>query len=190
VHLTGLEVDLDRRPGHAWPAHPARHQRRVTCLASLRGDDPLRGLKAGNVVGFGERPHQDDVASVLRRGPRAGDVEHDLALRGPRRGGDPAGQHLVLGVGVEARVQQGVETGGVDRHERTTAVEHALLDRVHGEPDRCLRRALRDARLEHVQVAVLDRELDILHVAVVLLERAQDVHQLRVGLGHHLAHLR
>jgi len=33
---------------------------------------------------------------------------------------------------------------------------------------------------------LLDRELDVLHVLVMGLERAQDLAQLAVGVGHHL----
>ena len=49
----------DRRP-----AHPARDQRRVRGLAALRGQDPARGVEAGDVVGLGVRPHQDHVAAL------------------------------------------------------------------------------------------------------------------------------
>ena len=63
------------------------------------------------------------------------------------------------------------------------AREQALVDGVDGEADRGLGRALGAARLEHVEAVALDGELDVLHVAVVGLERAQDAQQLGVGLG-------
>ncbi len=64
------------------------------------------------------------------------------------------------------------------------AREQALLDGVDGEAHRRLRGALGAARLQHVQAPLLDRELGVLHVAVVALERAQDLQQLGVRLGH------
>ena len=107
--------------------------------------------------------------------------EDDLALGGAGRGGDAAGEHLEAGLGVERRVQQRVERAGVDRPQRLLGREQALVDRVDGEAHGGLRRALGAARLQHVQAAALDGELGVLHVAVVRLERAQDLEQLRVA---------
>ena len=82
---------------------------------------------------------------------------------------------------VERRVQQRVQRPGVDRQHRRLAIEQPLRDGVHGEADRRLRRPLGVARLQHVQAALLDGELGVLHVAVVALERAQDLQQLARG---------
>jgi hypothetical protein len=67
------------------------------------------------------------------------------------------------------------------------AREHALVDGVDGESHGSLGGAFGAARLEHVEAPLLDRELRVLHVLVVRLERAQDLHQLGVHRGHHLA---
>ena len=72
----------------------------------------------------------------------------------------------------------------------SSRVEQPLLDGVDREAHRCLGRALGVAGLEHVEAALLHRELGVLHVAVVALEVAEDLHQLAVGLGHRLPHLR
>ena len=45
---------------------------------------------------------------------------------------------------------------------------------------------LPDARLQDPQLAVLDGELDVLHVAVVLLETLEDRRQVGEQLGHQL----
>ena len=47
------------------------------------------------------------------------------------------------------------------------AVDQALLDERDGTRERGGGRALRAARLQEVEPVVLDRELDVLHVAVV-----------------------
>ncbi len=156
-------------------------------LAALGGEDPARGVESGDVLGLGERAHEDHVTArglgvhgVLR-------AEHDLALRGARRGGDALCEHRVLDHRVERRVQQRVELLAVDRRDRLGLGQQALLDDVAGKAHRGLRRALGAARLQHVQTAFLDRELRVLHVLVVRLEGAQDVHQRRVRLGHDVA---
>ena len=101
--------------------------------------------------------------------------------RRARRGGHAGGEHVVLGLRVEGRVQQRVERLGIDRRQRLRLVEQPLVHRVDREAHGGLRRALGVARLQHVQLALLDRELGVLHVAVVALELAQDLHELRRG---------
>ena len=108
-----------------------------------------------------------------------------LAAPGRRR--HALGQHVELRVVGEGRVQQRVEPVGVDRGDRLGPVEQVLLHRVDRESHRRLGGALRVARLEHEQAALLDGELGVLHVLVVRLERPQDLHQLVVGLGHGVA---
>ena len=53
-----------------------------------------------------------------------------------------------------------------------------------------LRGALGGARLQHVERALLDRELDVLHLAVVPLEPLDRGDELVVGLGQQLVHAR
>ena len=186
-----LEVDPQRRRARdARLAHPARDERGVRGLAALGGEDPLRGEEAVHVVGLGERPDEDHLAAALRPVDGVVGREHDLPLRRARRRGDPGGQHLEVRVGRERRVQQRVEARRVDRVDRLPARQQALGDGVDREPHRRLCRPLGVARLQHVQRALLDRELRVLHVLVVRLERAQDLHQLGVRLRHHLGHLR
>ena len=55
---------------------------------------------------------------------------------------------------------------------------------------RSARRALAVARLQHPQLARLDGELHVLHVAVVLLEDAVDADQLRISVRHGPFHRR
>ena len=90
---------------------------------------------------------------------------------------------------VERRVQQRVERAGSIVAIASSLREQLLVDRVAGEAHRGLRGPLGVARLQHEQLPVLDRELGVLHVLVVRLERAQDLHQLLVRLGHHVRHL-
>ena len=101
----------------------------------------------------------------------------------------PRAKHLEARIGIEGRMQQRVQRAGVDRRERALGRQQTLVDGVDREADRGLRGALRAAGLQHVQAAALDGELDVLHVAVVGLERAQDAQQLRVGLRQVLGQL-
>ena len=73
---------------------------------------------------------------------------------------------------VEAREHQLGELVAGDPPQRLVHVDQALVDHVHGDPERRLGGALADAGLQHPELAALDGELDVAHVAVVVLERA------------------
>ena len=74
-------------------------------------------------------------------------------------------------------------------HHRRLPVDELLLEHVHGELERGGRGAFAVARLEHEQLAVLDGELDVLHVLEMLLEGRADLEQFRVALRHLLLQL-
>ena len=177
----GVDFEV-RGAGDAGPAHAPGDQRRVRGLAALGGEDSPRGVKAGDVLSLGEPSHEDHVVARLR--PLHGLVggEHHRALRRARRGRHPPGELGVLVVRVERGVQERLQRPGVDRRDRRLAVEQPLVNRVAREPHRGLGGALGGSRLQQEELAVLDRELDVLHVPVVALERLEHLHQLRVHL--------
>ncbi len=89
---------------------------------------------------------------------------------------------------VEPREHQVGELLAGDPAQGLVGVDQALVGHVDGDPERRLRGALADPGLEHPELAALDGELDVAHVAVVALERGHDPQQLvvrgPVDLGH------
>ena len=84
----------------------------------------------------------------------------------------------------EAWVHGLFELGGRDAvANRLFATDQAFVDHIHGDAHRCAARSLAGSALQHEQAAVLDRELDVLGVAVVLLEPFGDVGALGVDFG-------
>ena len=63
------------------------------------------------------------------------------------------------------------------------------LGHIHSHAKRGRRCALPGTRLEHVERALFDGELHILHVAVMFLEDGADLFELLVDSGHALRHL-
>ena len=61
-------------------------------------------------------------------------------------------------------------------------VDHALVNEVARDLESGLRGTLAVAALEHVELAVLDGELHVLHVMVMILEDAADLDELRISL--------
>ena len=90
---------------------------------------------------------------------------------------------------VELVAQQLVDVRGLDPGQRLALGDDPLVDHVRGDPHRRGRRPLRGPRLEHVQPAALDGELEVLDVLVVLLEALADALELGVRLGQLVAHL-
>ena len=78
----------------------------------------------------------------------------------------------------------------LDPGERFFPGDDTGRDEVGGDLDRGGRGPLGRASLEDEELAALDRELDVLDVAVVPLELLADPHELGVGLGHLRLHLR
>ncbi len=173
----GREVDVDLvGADHGRLAELAGDQRGVAGAAAARGEDALRREHAVHVVRLGVGPHEDDPAAFL--GPPLGQVgvEGDHAHSGPRRHvqrrgeGGGAGQ----GAGRELRVEEGVDLGRRDAAHGLLTADQPLVGLVDRDPHGGLRGALAVAGLQHPEGSLLDRELHVLHVAVVVLEPPGD----------------
>ena len=152
-------------------------------LAPLGGEDPLRSVKSGDVVGLGEWAHQDHVLTLSGAAHRLRSAQHDRAFGGARRRRHARRQYLEVVSGIEDRMKQGLERLGIDRQQCLLAGQQALLHGVDGEADGGLGRALGRAGLEQEDATLLDRELDVLHVLVVGLEPREVAQELCMGLG-------
>ena len=136
----------------------------------MRGEDALRRDQAVDVVRARLPAHEDDVLAVPAARLRGVRIEDGMAGRGAGRGGKTLRDDVVRRGRVEHRVQEVVDLRRVDARDRVVAVQQPLLDHRDGGSDRRGGRALGGSGLEQVQPTLLDRELDVLHVAVVLLE--------------------
>ncbi len=81
-------------------------------------------------------------------------------------------------------MQELVERAWLDAAHRILARNEALVRHFDRAAQRGLRGALAVAGLQHPQFAALDRELEVLHVAVVLLEKLGGGDELAEHLGH------
>ena len=67
-------------------------------------------------------------------------------------------------------------------------VDQPLGDHINGGLDCCRRGALAVARLQHIEHARFNGELDVLHILVMLFQDVADLGQLAVALRHDLFH--
>ena len=166
-------VDVERRrAGDARLADLAGDDRGVRGRAAAGRDDPLGHGHAVEVVRRGLDPDEDDLLAAAHPLDRRVGVEDGLADRRAGRGVEALHDPLR---GLERRrVERGaeelVDLGRLDPADGLLRRDDALVDHVDRDPDGGGRGPLRVARLEHVQAAALDRELEVLDVAVVLLE--------------------
>ena len=104
--------------------------------------------------------------------------EHDLAHGGAGAGVQTAGQRLVPLGSVKLRVQELVELRGIDTAHGLFAGDQAFLDHFDGDAQGGGGSAFTHACLEHPELALLDGELDIAHIAVMVLERQEHALEL------------
>jgi hypothetical protein len=182
-----VDVDL-AGAGHAGSAHAASHDSRVRRHAAARGQDALGRFHAVDVVRRGFGADQDDGFALLGLFHCMIGGEDNLADGGAGRGGQTGGQQLQPAgrFRIEHRVQELVELVRMNPHHGGLLVDQALFAHFHRDANRGRAGALTAAGLQHVKLAVLDGELEILHVLVVLLETVGDLAQLFVRLRQNL----
>ena len=154
----------------------------------MGGQDSRRLHHPVEVVGCRLPADENDALARLAACLGGVGVEDDRPRRGAGRGVQALRDDLHLGRGVDHRMQQLVELRRIDARDRFLLRDQLLLDHLDRRPERRGRGSLRRPRLEQEELSLLDRELDVLHVAVVLLEPADRREQLRVRLRQQLVH--
>ena len=184
--LGGVVDDELGAAGDAGLADLAGHDGRVRRGATAGGQDALGHGHAVEVVRAGLDAHEDDLLALLD--PLDGGVGvEDRPTHGGAGGGVEALGDLLgtlAGVGIELGTQELVHLGGLDAGDGLSLGDDAFLDHLDGDLDGRRGGALGDARLEHVELAALDGELEVLDVPVVGLELVPDLEELLVGRGH------
>ena len=168
--------------------HAAGDDRGVAHQPTARSEDALGRDHAVQVVGRGLGAHEDHalaVGVVRLRGVRG---EVDLADRRARGRVQSLGDRRVLRARVELRVEELVELRRLHAQHRLPAVDEALALHLDGHPQRGGRGALADARLQDEEATLFDGELDVAHVAEVVLQRAHHLEQLGVALREVVRH--
>ena len=89
----------------------------------------------------------------------------------------------ILLVGIDARVEELVERLRVDHADGASLVDQAFVNQIARDFHRGFGGALCVAGLQHEELPALDRELQVLHVAIMALEPRGDLFELCVDLG-------
>ena len=108
----------------------------------------------------------------------------------PGEAGSPVAMILRSALGSMVGCRSWSSAAGSMRVTASLRVIRPLVRELDRDPERRLGGALARARLQHPQLALLDREFEVLHVAVVALEHAVDARQLLERLRHRRFHRR
>ena len=180
-HLARGEVDLEARRRRDTHGRPMPRATSAAWLALPPSDVRMpRAAKNPATSAASVKGRTSTTSRPSSAAATASSAVNTISpLAAPGRGVDPAGEHGVLGVALERLVQERLEAPRRRSWQSASApVEQTLLHGIHREAHRGLGGALGRARLKHVEAPLLHGELGVLHVAVVALERAQDLHQL------------
>ncbi|OQB58321.1 MAG: hypothetical protein BWX98_00743 [Candidatus Aminicenantes bacterium ADurb.Bin147] len=186
----GRVVDLQlAAAGHADPPHLAGDKGGVGGHAAPGREDPLGRVHALDVLGRGFDPGQDDLLPAAGPGLSVDGIENDPAGGRPGSGVEPLRQKAAgLDRGrffgrVENRPKQLIQLIRFDPGQGFLLGDELFPDHVHGDLDRGEGGALAHPALEHVKLALLDRELDVHHVGIMLLQDMTELFELSVRLG-------
>mmetsp|Transcript_33123 Transcript_33123/g.38543 ORF Transcript_33123/g.38543 Transcript_33123/m.38543 type:complete len:414 (+) Transcript_33123:1074-2315(+) len=168
--------------------HTTSDNRGVRRHTSTGSKNTCCGVHATEVLRRGLQAHHDHLLSCGVPRLRVGCGEHHLAHSGTGAGCETLGDVLELGAGIDLRVHEVVNLVGIEAHDSLLLGNETFLHHVdcalHGSEGS----ALGVTALQHPEAAVLDGELNVLHVAEVLLQRGTNIAQLAVALRHCLLH--
>ena len=176
-----LDIDNDVLSGHDTSlAHAAGDNGSVAGLAAAAGQYPFRGHHSRQVVGVGLGPHQHDRFAF--GGPASGRrrIENCLANCCSGAGAHASDERSSGRRLVETREHELGQAGAANASQCLVHRDDRLVYELGGDPEGSGGRTLADASLQHPQLAVLNRELDIAQVAVVVLEGRHYLEQLLV----------
>ena len=140
-----------------------------------------------DIFGRGFAPNQDHRLALGVHGHGLIGAKHRRTARAPGACRQAAGEHLARRAVIDHGMQKGLHVLGRHAQQRLFLVDHALAHHVHRDAHRGAAAALAAARLQDVTAAFLNRELDVLHVAVVLFEQRLRAVQFIVGVREPLA---
>ncbi len=135
-------------------------------------------MHAMNIFGAGLDPHQNDGLAFPGELFRLVTVENDLAGGRARTCRQAAGNDITGRFRVQCRMQELIKRGRINPLDGLLFGDQTFLHHVDSDFKGGLRRPFAGPGLQHPQLALLHREFDVLHVAVMRFQLLIDIHQL------------
>ncbi len=190
AHLARFFIDVDVAGArYAAFAHAARDDGGVAGHATARSENALGDFHAVDVFrrGFGAHQNHGNISIKSRFFHGFVGGKNDLSNGRARRRGQALRQHLdFASLFIEARHEEVIQLIRIDAENRFFLGDQPFVHHLQRHANRGQSRALTVARLQHVEFAILNGELEILHVLVMLLQPRRDITQLVINIGHDL----
>ncbi len=177
AHLMRGVIDLERPASRdADLPHLACDQRGVRRHAAAGGENSLGSIHPLDVFGRGFHPDENNLISSPLPFFRFGCREDRLPCGGPWTGIEALREEAallerpLLFFAVEDRAQELVQLFRFHPGDRLSRLNKLFADHFDCNPKRRDSRPLAVPRLQHVELSLFDRELEILHVPVVPLQ--------------------
>mmetsp|Transcript_40600 Transcript_40600/g.79488 ORF Transcript_40600/g.79488 Transcript_40600/m.79488 type:complete len:620 (-) Transcript_40600:61-1920(-) len=189
LHGLGPVVDTQLLAArHASLAPAAGHHGCVRGHAPPVGEDAFGGVHPAHVLGAGLRTYKDRGAALCFEGLSLLGSEDNLSNSSAGGGGESLADHTILVGGLRRKlgVEELVEVRRVHLVDGLVLCDETLLVHVYGDLDGRGAGPLAVAALEHEELAVLDGELDVLHILIVTLKLLHVLKKLLVSVRHDL----
>ena len=161
----------------------------MTSHAAARGENALRHFHAVNVLRRGFGTHQDhgNLFAVSRDFNGFIGSKNNLSDGSARRSRKTFGEDFDLRAFlVETRYQEVVQLVRLDAEDCLFLLDQPFFHHLQCHANRSQAGALAIAGLQHIQLAILDSEFEVLQILVMILEPRRDFAQLLVNVGHGL----
>ena len=178
--------------GDAAGSHSAGNNRCVRGHSSAHGQNALCGMHAVDVLRRGLLTNKDHAVSCSVCGDRILSIEIHTSCRCSRRCRKSLADFtcILKLLCVKTGMKQLIQGLRLDAGYRGLLIDHPLVYKIAGNLDGSLCGSLSVSCLQEEELAVLDRELHILHILVVILQLVRNRKELLIALGKILSELR
>jgi hypothetical protein len=185
-HLFGRVVDTQCfAADHAALAHAAGDHCGVRRAPAFGRENAGGRNHARDVLRRRFDAHEQHVLAVRLRSHGIVGREHDHARRSAGGCAEAFCEQHFPRFRVDGRMQELIDLRGIDAQHGLFARDQLLGGHVDGDVDRGGGGALAVTGLQHPQPSAFDRELHVLHVAVVTFELVGRLQKLAVTIRHH-----
>ena len=179
--------------GNTASTHTTGNNGCVGGLTATHGKDALRVLHALDIFGRGFQTDENDLLVLLSFPDSVFSGEDDGTGSSARGSRNTLANDVCLVCSgkrgcVKGRVEKHVERLCIDLKQSFLLGDHTFVDKIASDLDSRGSGTLAVTALEHIELAVLDGELHILHISVVVFENVANVDELLVSVGELLRH--
>ncbi len=164
--------------------HTTGYYRSMARLSSTAGKEAFCCSHTMDVIRRSLFPHKDYIFTCLSHLYSVISAKNYFPDGSPRRSSNAFGDCLFLCVGIDSLMQQCVKLLRIHTSYSFFLRDEPFAHHIHCDLYRCLGCALACASLQYIEFVVLDRKLQVLHIAVMGVKPIKDICKLFVDFRH------